>query len=58
MSFLGDQLGLDFARQVVQISSLLKGLLSRKTPRNQGAEHVVAFEEDPLVAGDEVGFGN
>ncbi len=58
-SFLGDQLGLDFARQVVPDFVFVERTIEQEDAAgNQGAEHVVAFEEDPLVAGDEVGFGN
>ena len=42
-----------------QTSSLLKGLLSRKTPPGTSVlEHVVALEENPLMAGNEVRFRN
>src|SRR5713226_6350703 len=30
----------------------------KNAARNQGAEHVIALEENPLMAGHEVGFGN
>ena len=56
---LGDQLGLDFARQLGPNLVLIKRTVEQENAaRNQGAEHVVAFEENPLMAGHEVGFGD
>src|SRR5947209_9078468 len=57
--FPGDQLRLSFEWQVVPNFIWSERTVEQEHPaQNQGAEHVVPFEENPLMTGDEVRFRN
>ena len=59
LGLLGDQLRLDFTRQMVPNLVRPKRTIEQENAaRNQGAEHVIALEENPLMAGHEVGLVN
>ena len=54
---LGNQLRLHFAGQMLPHFVFTEGAVEQEdAARDQGAEHVIALEEDPLMASDEVGF--
>ena len=59
LRFLGDELRLHFARQMVPDFILAKRTVHQEhAARHQRAQHVVALQENPLVAGDEVRLRN
>ena len=59
LRLLRDELQLYRARKVIPNFVWAERTIEKQRPAgNKGAEHVIALEEDPLVAGHEIGLGD